>query len=272
MRIDSTIVQAYISGANLCKYKNEWFFSGSTLDVDLGKNIFTLPPDDDSLRESVRNIAQCFRRVVEKFEPVNRPIWDALFPDWQEKETVVDLIVGFPEPYDAVTMKSPDGQTHLIFDLICWNKYGSMANFNEIIRNLLTHELTHFLIGCYYPEADAAVESPNYLTKLDAYTFHEGFAHLISFNATEIDNVDWHSAQLEKVYSSCKERMRAALAETDPEKEKQFLYDAICGKYYEKFACMCGMLYLANQWETKGMDGLKTAFSDYHGFAAKTLL
>lgn len=74
------------------------------------------------------------------------------------------------------------------------------------------------------------------------------------------------------MYSSCKERMRATLAETDPEKEKQCLYDAICGKYYEKFACMCGMLYLANQWETKGMDGLKAAFSNYHGFAAKTLL
>ena len=35
MRIDSTIVQAYVSGANLCEYKNEWFFSGSNLDVDL---------------------------------------------------------------------------------------------------------------------------------------------------------------------------------------------------------------------------------------------
>lgn len=43
MRIDSTIVQAYISGANLCEYKNEWFFSGSTLDVEPCKNIFTLP-------------------------------------------------------------------------------------------------------------------------------------------------------------------------------------------------------------------------------------
>lgn len=272
MRIDSTIVQAYISGANMREYKNKWFFSSSTLDVDLGKNIFILPPDDGSMRESVRNTEQCFRRVMEKYEPVNREIWDALFPGWQKKQTVVDLIVGFPQPYDAVTAKSPDGQTHLIFDLICWSKYSSMENFSEGIRNVLTHELTHFLIGCYYPEADAALESSDYLTKLDAYTFHEGFAHLISFNSTEIDKVDWHSPQLEKVYSSCKERMRAALAEMNPEKQKQFLYDAICGKYFEKFACMCGMLYLADQWEAKGMDGLKAAFSDYHGFAKKTLL
>ncbi len=32
------------------------------------------------------------------------------------------------------------------------------------------------------------------------------------------------------------------------------------------------MLYLANQWEPKGLDGLKTAFSDCHEFAEKTLI
>lgn len=84
--------------------------------------------------------------------------------------------------------------------------------------------------------------------------------------------MDWHSAQLEKVYSFCKEKMHIALTETSPEKQRQFLYDAICGSYFEKFACMCGMLYLANQWRAKGIDGLKSSFSDYHGFAQKTLL
>ncbi len=156
MNIDSKIVKAYISGANMCEYKNEWLFSGSVIDADRGKNIFVFPPDDNSMCGSVSETEQCFYRVIENFKPVNRRIWDALFPNWQEKQAVIDLIVGFPEPYDAVTAKSQDGQTHLIFDLICWNKYRSMANFDEIIRNVLTHELTHFLIGCYYPEADTA--------------------------------------------------------------------------------------------------------------------
>lgn len=81
----------------------------------------------------------------------------------EKKQPVIDLIVGFLEPHDAVMTKAPDGRTHLIFDLICWNKYSSMENPDEIIRNVLTHEITHFLIGCYYPEADDALESPNYL-------------------------------------------------------------------------------------------------------------
>ena len=272
MHIDNTIAQAYLSGADLRTYQAAWFFSGSTIDADPDSNIFVLPPDDDAMRASVRQTAQRFCRAAEHFEPVNRPIWDALFPDWQNKQPAVDLIVGFPEPYDAVTAKSPDGQTHLIFDLICWSKYGGTQSLDETIRNILTHEFTHFLIGCTYPEADAALESADYLTKLDAYTFHEGFAHLISFRAAEIDQVDWHCAQLEAVYAACKEKMRAALAETDPAKQKQFLRDAVCGRFDEKFASMCGMLFLANQWAAHGMDGLKSAFSDYHGFAAKTLL
>ena len=73
------------------------------------------------------------------------------------------------------------------------------------------------------------------------------------------------------MYSNCKRKMREALAETDTKRQEQFLYESICGMYCEKFACMCGMLYLARQWEKHGITGLKTAFSDYHGFAEQVL-
>ena len=136
------------------------------------------------------------RRICEAaahFVPVNRPIWDALFPDWEAVQPTLDLIVGYPEPYDAVAAHSPDGQAHLIFDLIRWCNYAELDQLDSIIRNLLTHEITHLLIGHHYPAADAALESTDYLTRLDAYTFHEGFAHLLSYQATEIDCVDWHT-------------------------------------------------------------------------------
>lgn len=272
MRINSSIVQAYVSGEDMSKYQKEWFFSSSVLDVDIGKNIFTLPPDDDSIRESVKEIEHRFYKAVENFNPVNRAILDMLFPNMEKIQPVIDLIVGFPEPYDAVTVKAPDGQIHLVFDLICWRVYAAMTDLNEIIRNMLTHEITHLLIGTYYPEVDAALESSDYLTKLDAHTFHEGFAHLISYQATEIDTVDWHSEKLEQVGLVCRSKMREALDEKDRKKQEQLLYDGICGSYYDKFACMCGMLYLSHQWELNGIEGLKAAFSDFHGFARKTLI
>lgn len=122
-----------------------------------------------------------------------------------------------------------------------------------------------------YPAADAALESTDYLTRLDAYTFHEGFAHLLSYQATEIDCVDWHTPQLTEAAAASRAKLRLALMETDPDRQKQFLEEAVCGSYYEKFACMCGMLYLADRWETQGIDGLKSAFADYHGFAQRAL-
>ena len=214
------------------------------------------------------------RRICEAaahFVPVNRPIWDALFPDWEAVQPTLDLIVGYPEPYDAVAAHSPDGQAHLIFDLIRWCNYAELDQLDSIIRNLLTHEITHLLIGHRYPAADAALESTDYLTRLDAYTFHEGFAHLLSYQATEIDCVDWHTPQLTEAAAASRAKLRLALMETDPDRQKQFLEEAVCGSYYEKFACMCGMLYLADRWETQGIDGLKSAFADYHGFAQRAL-
>lgn len=146
-----------------------------------------------------------------------------------------------------------------------------LDQLDSIIRNLLTHEITHLLIGHRYPAADAALESTDYLRRLDAYTFHEGFAHLLSYQATEIDCVDWHTPQLTEVAAASRAKLRLALTETDPDRQKQFLEEAVCGSYYEKFACMCGMLYLADRWETQGIDGLQSAFADYHGFAQRAL-
>ena len=271
MAIESTVVDAYINHYDMIPFKESWYFSSSILDMDEGKNIFVLPPDDDNVREDVKRLRDAFYSVIEDFEPLNRPIWDSLFPSWEDKKANIDLIVGFPEPYDAVNTHSPDGKSHLVFDLCCWRGYLTLPDTEKLILNVVTHELTHYLIGCYYPEADMALESKDYLEKLDAYTFHEGFAHLISYNASDIDKTDWHSENLESVYTTAKEKMNLALREKDREKQKKFLYDAICGKYYDKFACMCGMLYLARVWEKRGTAGLKEEFSSFHGFAKKTL-
>ncbi|MDD7771748.1 MAG: hypothetical protein PT958_03120 [Firmicutes bacterium] len=271
MKIDSTLVQAYLAGEDMDAYKDRWFFTASSVATDLGKNIFTRPPEDADTKKTVAALEARIRRAAQQFSPVNLPIWDALFPGWETVEPTLDLIVGFPEPYEAVTENDPQGQGHMIFDLVCWRDYARQDDLESIIRNLLTHEITHLHIGRYRPGVDADLLSKDYLTCLDAYTFHEGFAHLISYESKEIQQVDWHDERLVRAYASGREKMRLAMAETDSQRQKQYLYDAVCGSYYEKFACMCGMLYLADCWEKEGMDGLKAAFADYHGFARKTL-
>jgi len=252
MLIDSSIAQAYIESSCVDAFRASWLFEHTSVSSDLGRNAFTPPPEDLALRETVRKLE---RRICEA----------------AARQPALDLIVGYPEPYDAVAAHSPDGQAHLIFDLIRWCNYAELDQLDSIIRNLLTHEITHLLIGHRYPAANAALESTDYLRRLDAYTFHEGFAHLLSYQATEIDCVDWHTPQLTEVAAASRAKLRLALMETDPDRQKQFLEEAVCGSYYEKFACMCGMLYLADRWEMQGIDGLKSAFADYHGFAQRAL-
>lgn len=269
MNVESTLVDEFINGRDITCHKDDWFFSSSILDVDRGKNIFTLPSLDKIA--AVRAMSGHFHSVLDSFVPVNKPLLDSLFPLWEKRDVYVDLIIGFPEPYDAVTLTSPDGNVHLVFDLGCWIRYSSFPNIEGNIRNVLTHELTHFLIGCAYRDVDEALKSKDYLTKLDANTFHEGFAHLISYESKSIEDVDWHCDRLKAVYAASKENMRMALKEKDRAKQEKYLYSAICGSYLDKWACMCGMLYLAGEWEKNGVEGLQRAFSSYHGFALKTL-
>jgi len=67
--------------------------------------------------------------------------------------------------------------------------------------------------------------------------------------------------------------MRSALNEEAPELQQKNLYDALCGSYYDKFACMSGMLYLANLWLDSGLLALKREFEQgYRGFAGKAVM
>ena len=68
-----------------------------------------------------------------------------------------------------------------------------------------------------------------------------------------------------------REKMREAVVENEPERQKEHLRNGFCGRYEEKYACMCGMLYLVKQWRKNGLDGLKASFADDRGFAGKTV-
>lgn len=256
IKINDTIVLNYLNHMDLSEHKNDWFFHASSICAG-GKNIFTIPSDNAGLRESVQLIYDSLKTLVIHFTPLNQPVWDILFPYWREVEYSVDLIVGFPKPYDAVTDTAPDGSKHIILDLVRWANYNlSKDSLVDTARNLLTHEMTHVLISQKYPRISEISTGDDYVLSLDKILFDEGFAHLLSYNAMEIDRVEWKSEDLEKVYNSGKTALKNALCETNPVKQQAFLEMASSGSYYEKFACMCGMLYLAKKWMEDGIQGL----------------
>ncbi|MCD8144463.1 MAG: hypothetical protein LUD79_03850 [Oscillospiraceae bacterium] len=136
----------------------------------------------------------------------------------------------------------------------------------------MSHELCHVLLHSHSEGLTEVLKGADYRESLDAITFDEGFAHLLSYDAKDIDTVDWQSKELLAVFERSREKLKSALVEQDITKQNQFIYEANYGNYYDKFACMCGMLYLASLWLKGGDIALKTAMDEgYKGFASKAV-
>lgn len=274
MLVNDEIALSYVNGEDISCYQNRWYYTRSNIEGYQGKNLFTKPSYEKEHKDKVATVCEAIKKTGEHFTPTNKAIWDQLCPDWKQvlDDIAIEVIVGYPDPFDATVIKDPDGKHHVIFDAGLWTAYVGQCDIGSVVQNLLTHELFHVLIGLHIPNIDEDTESKDYLTNLDANTFHEAFAHLVSYNAAEIDQTDWHSEGMEKVRKSNMERMKTALKETNPDACSKNLYDAVCGDYYDKYACMCGMLYLADCWEKGGIDALEQCFrAGYHQFAAKTV-
>ncbi|MCD7806851.1 MAG: hypothetical protein LUH19_05855 [Lachnospiraceae bacterium] len=272
MNINDAIATTYLNNRDVNSYSDRWYYSETETAKFTGGNIFTSPNSDKETQEKVKVIYDVIHTAVKTFQPTNVRIWDLLFPDWRKvlEDVDVDLIVGFPEPYDATVEYDKQGRCHVIFDLVCWTKYIGKCEINDVVRGLLTHELSHVLLHNQVPGLTNIEGNTDYLRNLDTATFDEGFAHLLSYDTKEIDAVDWHSEKLLTVFDRSREKMTEALDERNPDRQSRFLYEAVCGNYYDKFACMCGMLYLANQWMTGGDIILKDIMEEgFEGFARK---
>ena len=190
MKINDEIVRDYLAGKSVAGYRSAWFFQRS--------RPFTEPSYSAGERERATEVYRALLAAAESFQPLNREVWDALFPGWPAalEDACVDLVIGFPQPYDAMAMRDEAGAYHIILDLLCWTVYLGKGNLRSIARNLLTHELCHMLIGRTIAGIDDDLNGGAYADMLDALTFHEGFAHLVSYGGKELGETDWSSPPL----------------------------------------------------------------------------
>lgn len=267
MKIKSDIVCDYAAGKSILSYKDEWFFRAEGYS-------FEEPSYEVEHKEAVERIYELIFDTVKDFSPCNISIWDAIFPTWRTilEDTTINLIVGFPEPNDATVLKSPDGQYNVILDLGLWSKYEGKCDISSVVHNLLTHELCHVCISKTIADIDDDIDNGDYISKLDANTFHEGFAHLVSFDDKDIDSVEWDSEKLRQVKSRSIAMMQLAITSTDIIEQKDYLHKAIYGDYYDKYACMCGMFYLVDCWKKNHISGIVDEFKKgYVGFSIRTI-
>lgn len=230
MLIDAQIAEAYIAGKDLERYKDNWIYHCFG-----GQSVFESPAPEN--REWVAKLYKKLRDEVENFVPRNEQIVRGLFPrfDHVTGGCTILLVVGFPAPYDAMVLEH-DGKPCMVFDLIQLQE-GSL-NSDNICRQLLTHESIHLCLREDYP----APQEMSYVEAMDYTAFNEGFAHALPYLENLQDFV--FDGFLEEKFKAAKETLRAALAETDPEKQAFYSKTADTGRYWDKFAAISGKLYI----------------------------
>lgn len=117
MIINTEIVDVYLNGEDISKYSSLFIYRQAD------RSIFQEPEKDKA--EIVSKIKDEIIHHVKDFVLTNKRIWDTLFKDWPNEldDIVLDLVVGCKEPNDAFVLKDLNGRHHMIFDLLCWEKY-----------------------------------------------------------------------------------------------------------------------------------------------------
>ncbi len=272
MKINTETADAYLNRESLDRFSRSYIYVRQT---DMGeKNIFRYPSDDENLHRIVLRIKNEIEDHAKTFVPCNVEIWDALFDtSWHDfiDEATLHLVVGCREPYDAFVVRDKNEKYHMVFDLVRFAQYVGAISLCEAAQNLLTHELFHIMLGKRYPDIETVQNQGAYTDKLDAIAFNEGFAHLVSYECREIGTVPYNEEKLNDVYERAANKMLSALREKDSNKQKQYIEDADVGRFYDKYACMCGMIYLGKQWQTGGTPRIKQLFErGWRGFATKS--
>lgn len=248
--VTDKIITEYIQGKDLKDYVREWFFTSD--------RPFVEPEADARSKDQVELQYSRIQNQIKAFHPLNATALDVLFPEWQKETLYVDLIAGFPSPYDAVAEVAPDGRVHIIFDVIQFTDYNLTEEQSKAaVRNLLTHEFVHVLMEKRFPGITHSFYSSEYTKVMDALIFNEGIAHLLSYKSRELDETDWEEQELQDIYIQSKRRLESALSEENMILQKKRLEEAVTGPYFEKFGAMCGMLYFAEKWKSEGIAGLE---------------
>lgn len=245
--VNKLLVENFLHNLDTTHDSHNWFFTSS--------RPYTQPPRDNNTKQQCAHLLKIVEQELSNFTPLNQTVLDQLFPKWQTETLYLNIIVGFPAPYDVVTEADKAGKIHVMMDIFQLSQYNIPDHtITDILRNIITHEIVHLLIAKRHP--NILKESQNYNERLDKIVFNEGFAHLLSYNSCELEETDWNSNDLQELYRTSKTKLSLASAEKITEKQEIFLQQADTGTYKEKFGAMSAMLYLAHVWCRQGVAGL----------------
>ncbi|ARC86369.1 hypothetical protein U732_3449 [Clostridium argentinense CDC 2741] len=236
MIVNDDIIIKYFNNTNCDDYNKHWVFDN----IEENQYLFEKPLCEN--KDIVQDVYKKIKCMLNEFTPVNEKLFRRLFPNFQEvlKRTKVILVVGCPNPYDAM-VREYNKEAYVIFDLIRLGEYIKNGhNLENIIQQLLTHEFAHKCIREKYRIND----NLSYIEKLNYITFDEGFAHLLSYKE-DIENYNFNSEIYIEKFNKSKKVLAQSINEKEIKEQERLLLSANSGAYWDKFASICGKLYLA---------------------------
>ncbi|MCL2350439.1 MAG: hypothetical protein FWC67_03055 [Defluviitaleaceae bacterium] len=213
----------------------------------------------------MNDIESCYNQFVDVFDSFRFQNEDLVYDIFGDISAAVEnanimLIVGLPSMYDALVRVHED-VPYIIFNMLSFANYISQGHdLQGLARNLITHELIHVLIDQKYPAVQL-----DYKGYLDYISFHEGFAHVLSYK----DDICQY--QLDESYKqrfdNAKSKLANALTQTNQKLQDKYSLEANTGKFWDKFASVSSMLYLM-----KHIESLKNIYDEgWQGYTRKII-
>lgn len=239
MKVNKNTINDYLKGIKSSEWSNQWIFHS----IVESKYMFEAVSEDK--KETIRRATELLEKELINFNPYNKEIWDILFPEWKAitSNMTIYLVVGCPNPYDAMDRVCPEGEEVIIFDINRMLNYvDKLEDLIAIIKNLLTHEYAHTCVHNDYQIIDA---SASFHDKLQYICFDEGFAHFLSFNES-IRSINWLDNNMLEKKNNAFEQLKSALCSN--ENYEELLEEANAGTFWSKYGAISGLFGIADKF------------------------
>lgn len=246
MIVNTEILEAYLTEKSLEGIKDHWIFNS----IVEGQHLMEEPKDFDE--HKLRDVYKLLVDKLKNFEPLNKCLWQQFFGDMQLPDTIcVYLIVGSPDPYDAMVREDPESNNCIILDLIRVSSYSEdICKLSEIVSSFVTHEISHILTNNIY-HYQAAEDS--LFDNLKHIVFDEGIAHFLSFKEN-ILSIDWYSDEMNIRRKNSYRTLYNALKNDSDVNKNQLLEKSNSGLFWEKFGAISGLFGIIDYYYLKGKD------------------
>lgn len=239
MKINSEIISYFLEHKHLRDYQNHWIYNK----IVPGEYTFEEPGNVNY--EQLNKFKNLVEEQILDFKPFNEYLWNQIFDSIEvSPTTTIYLIVGSPQPYDAM-VREYNNERYIILDLIrILNYTDDFDKLKSIVNDFLTHEIAHILIGSKYPY----LESMSIEDKFIQMIFDEGIAHFISYKE-DVLNVDWQSKEMKTHHQNTFEKLRYYLNNRS-EISNQTLIEANSGTFWGKYVSIGGMFAVKEYYDT----------------------